>query len=328
MDALRRSLPVAVVLLALGAAPAALGATGGTAVPANPPSVPMGQDGGVPAGANVEPMPAPKVRAQMPTLVSFTLGASSFSDSGKGLPISFELAGTTGPVRVKLGVFARGRGVASFDLGRRVTGRPQTYVLSSRSGRRLPAGNLTMRLTGRDARGHHLRGSVQASAAHVVRVTAPTPPAPPAPAPAPSGSHAFPLLGSAWNFGGADARFGAPRSGHIHQGQDIVATSGTPIVAPAAGTITFIAYQAGGAGYYVVMHEAGENYWYAFMHLLAGSTVVHLGQPVAKGQRIGSVGATGDATGPHLHFEIWQGPWQAGGHPIDPLPYLRQWAGG
>ena len=38
--------------------------------------------------------------------------------------------------------------------------------------------------------------------------------------------------------------------------------------------------------------------------------------------------ATGDAEGPHLHFEIWQGPWQAGGHPIDPLPYVQQWAAG
>ena len=198
-------------------------------------------------------------------------------------------------------MFARGRGVASFDLGQRSPGRPQTYVLNPRSARRLPGGNLTMRLTGRDARGHHLRGSVQASAAHVVRVTAP---APPAPAPAPSGSHAFPLLGSAWNFGGADARFGAARSGHTHQGQDIVAASGTPIVAPADGTITFVAYQASGAGYYVVMHEAGQSVWYAFMHLLAGSTAVKLGQTVSKGQRIGSVGATGDATGPHLHFEI------------------------
>src|SRR4051794_3607244 len=220
MDALRRSVPLALCVAALAAAPAALAATGGTSVPSNAPTAPMGQDGGIPAGADVEPMAVPKVRAQMPTLVSFSLGARSFSDSGRGLPISFELAGSTGPVHVKLGVFAHGRAVASFNLDQRSTGRPQTYLLSPRAARRLPAGNLTMRLTGRDARGHHLRGSVQASAAHVVRVTAP---APPAPAPAPSGSHVFPLLGSAWTFGGADARFGAPRTGHIHQGQDLVA---------------------------------------------------------------------------------------------------------
>jgi murein DD-endopeptidase MepM/ murein hydrolase activator NlpD len=319
---LRPSLAL-LVALSLAAAPTALASTGGTAVPVNPPTTPMGQDGGTPAGADVEPMkvPAPpKRRAQMPTLTSFTLGASQFTDDGRGLPIAFTMTGTTGSVRVSLGVYKSGRHVATFDLGRRNTGVAQQYTLSGRSARRLPVGNLILRLSGHDARGHHLRSRLVASAAHVVRVSPP--------ASAPSGGHSFPLLGHSWSLGGADARFGAPRSGHTHQGQDVIAPSGTPIVAPAAGTVTFVAYQASGAGYYVVMHEAGQNIWYAFMHLLAGSTAVHTGQTVKRGQLLGKVGATGDAEGPHLHFEIWQGPWQAGGHPIDPLPYLQQWAAG
>jgi murein DD-endopeptidase MepM/ murein hydrolase activator NlpD len=190
--------------------------------------------------------------------------------------------------------------------------------VSAASAKKLPAGSLILRLSGFDSRRHHLRSSLTASAAHVVTVTpSPSPPVS-------SGSHSFPLLGTSWSFGD---RFGAPRSGHTHQGQDLVASSGTSIVAPAAGTVTFVSYQAAGAGYYVVVHEAGQDIWYAFMHLLAGSTAVRVGQTVSRGQLLGKVGATGDATGPHLHFEIWQGPWQAGGHPIDPLPYLQQWAG-
>jgi len=66
-------------------------------------------------------------------------------------------------------------------------------------------------------------------------------------------------------------------------------------------------------------------HWYAFMHLEAGWTAVSGGEQVSVGQRLGLVGSTGDATGPHLHFEEWIGPWQAGGHPVDPLPLLRSW---
>ena len=59
-----------------------------------------------------------------------------------------------------------------------------------------------------------------------------------------------------------------------------------------------------GGGYYVVLRGAGESLSYVFMHLEAGSTLVRAGQTVATGQRLGLVGTTGDATGPHLHFEV------------------------
>ena len=121
------------------------------------------------------------------------------------------------------------------------------------------------------------------------------------------------------------ARFGAPRTGHIHQGQDVAAAEGTPLVAPKAGTIHWRAYQAGGAGYYLVLDADGEDFMYVFMHLRQGSLLVSKGDHVAAGQQIAQVGNTGSSSGPHLHFEVWQGAWYGGGHPIDPLPVLQSW---
>ncbi len=150
--------------------------------------------------------------------------------------------------------------------------------------------------------------------------------APTAPASGPTVAGVFPVLGP-YSFGGPDARFGAVRAGHIHQGQDVVAASGQTIVAPLAGSIVWQANQPGGAGIYLVEHGS-DGRDYVFMHLLRGSVGVAPGDAVHAGERIAQVGATGDATGPHLHFEIWVGGWQArGGRPIDPLPQLKRWAG-
>ena len=136
----------------------------------------------------------------------------------------------------------------------------------------------------------------------------------------------FPVVGP-FTFGGADARFGAQRNGHIHQGQDVVAASGQQIVSPLAGTIIWTANQPAGAGIYVILH-GGDGRDYAFMHIKQGTTLVSVGEAVHQGQQLAQVGATGDATGPHLHFEIWVGGWGTKtGVPIDPLPQLKRWAG-
>jgi len=138
----------------------------------------------------------------------------------------------------------------------------------------------------------------------------------------------FPVVGP-YTFGGEGSRFGAGRPGHVHQGQDVAAASGTPVVAPVAGTVTWKANQPGGAGIYLVVRGAADGRDYVFMHLKRGSVVVAVGQTVAAGEALAQVGATGVASGPHLHFEIWVGGWQAsGGEPIDPLPQLQRWAGG
>lgn len=149
-------------------------------------------------------------------------------------------------------------------------------------------------------------------------------PAPVAPAPSPGGGGVFPVRG-AHTFGGPDARFGAPRTGHTHQGQDVMAAEGTPIVAPYAGTVSSVSYQDGGAGYYLV-EQAVDGHTYFFAHCRAGSLVVTDGASLPAGGLVCQVGHTGDATTPHLHMEMWVGGWHvAGSHPVDPLPYLLAW---
>jgi len=157
----------------------------------------------------------------------------------------------------------------------------------------------------------------------------PAPPKPAAPAQVPTVAGIFPVQGP-FSFGGDDARFGAGRPGHIHQGQDVVAASGTSLVAPVAGTVTWKANQPGGAGIYLVVRGSGSSDArdYVFMHIKRGTVLVAPGDAVSAGQQLAQVGATGTASGPHLHFEIWLGGWYArGGMPFDPLPQLQRWAG-
>ena len=135
--------------------------------------------------------------------------------------------------------------------------------------------------------------------------------------------YAFPLLGP-HEFGGAAGRFGAARAGHTHQGQDIMARCGLPIVAARGGRVQYAGYQSA-AGNYVVIDGRGTGYDMVYMHMREPSPLQE-GMSVRTGQPIGIVGETGDAVGCHLHFEIWEPPgWYEGGSPIDPLPLLERW---
>jgi murein DD-endopeptidase MepM/ murein hydrolase activator NlpD len=135
--------------------------------------------------------------------------------------------------------------------------------------------------------------------------------------------YAFPVVGQ-HDFGSAGARFGAPRSGHTHQGQDVMAACGLPEVAARWCTVQYSGYE-GNAGNYVVIDGKGTGLDFMYAHL-AQPSPLHTGDPVRTGQPIGVVGETGDATACHLHFEIWTAPgWYEGGSPIDPLPYLERW---
>lgn len=131
-------------------------------------------------------------------------------------------------------------------------------------------------------------------------------------APVSSSGWTHPLPGS-WCSGD----WGDPRAGHLHQGVDLMRGTGAPIYAAAAGTVTLIKY-SGGAGWYVVVDHGRYNTVY--MHNREKTWLVRVGQRVRAGQAIAFVGETGDATAPHLHFEVHDGAW----HPIPAGNFMRQ----
>lgn len=100
----------------------------------------------------------------------------------------------------------------------------------------------------------------------------------------------------------------------FHQGVDLEADYGQPVHAAADGTVVSAGWDPGGFGVKVdIDHGNGYLTWYAHLSRLA----VHAGAPVRKGQAIAFVGATGEATGPHLHYQIMHD-----GVAIDPAPFL------
>jgi murein DD-endopeptidase MepM/ murein hydrolase activator NlpD len=134
----------------------------------------------------------------------------------------------------------------------------------------------------------------------------------------------FPIVGR-HDYGTAINRFGAPRSGHTHQGQDVMAACGVNLVAARGGRVQYAGYQDGGAGFYIVIDGRGTAEDTTYMHMNAPA-LLRTGQLVRTGQKIGEVGNTGSSSGCHLHFEIWSGPgWYEGGNPYDPLPALQRW---
>lgn len=132
--------------------------------------------------------------------------------------------------------------------------------------------------------------------------------------------HIFPIRGR-HNLGAGQAtNFGGGRG---HQGQDMFAKCGTPLVAARGGEVIMSAYQARAGNYLVIRRADGQSY--AYMHLRERSPL-RKGDRVLTGQAIGQVGDTGRADGCHLHFELWTAPgWYAGGKPINPLPLLELW---
>ena len=141
--------------------------------------------------------------------------------------------------------------------------------------------------------------------------TVPQQPEPPAPVVA-GGSWLCPVAGPN-AFGDT---WGAPRSGgRTHQGVDMMSPFGTPLIAVVAGSVTMKTNNLGGNVIWLSGAD-GHKYYYAHLSSWEGSS-----RGVSAGEVIGYVGATGNTSANHLHFEIHPG----GGAAVNPYPTVRQY---
>jgi murein DD-endopeptidase MepM/ murein hydrolase activator NlpD len=99
-----------------------------------------------------------------------------------------------------------------------------------------------------------------------------------------------------------------------HLAIDIATTAGNPVVAAASGTVVSAGWRSNGGGLVIEINH-GNGVHTLYNHL--GAILVSVGQVVSRGQRIASVGCTGNCTGPHVHFQV-----QVGGVFVNPLRYL------
>lgn len=101
-----------------------------------------------------------------------------------------------------------------------------------------------------------------------------------------------------------------------HNGIDIGGKSGDPIYASDNGIVVYAGWSSVGYGYLVII-DHGNGFISLYAHLLEGSIMVECGQSIWQTNQIGSMGSTGNSSGPHLHFEI-----RYNGHPVNPHDYL------
>ncbi|WP_205696546.1 M23 family metallopeptidase [Conexibacter sp. SYSU D00693] len=299
------------VAVLLGGPAASLAYAGGAAAPSG--------SGGAEFGALLAKRPVARAFSVAPRRVV----------SGKALPTVRLRVEQTGArtVRARIVLWpTHGGKVLRVDAGRVRVGRAVT--LRWPRGTMLAIGTYTVRLHVKGEGGQTLQRTTRASGRAALTVVAPPraavqPPAPATPAAPPSPGAAdggvFPVQGP-FTYGEG---LGVDRGDHRHEGQDLAAAEGTPVVSPLPATVTTVDYQAGGAGHYVVVTQATGRAFF-FAHCKSGSVAVRRGAVVAAGTPLCQVGSTGRSTGPHLHFEVWPLGWKQG-KPADPLPLLRAW---
>ena len=108
-----------------------------------------------------------------------------------------------------------------------------------------------------------------------------------------------------------------------HHAIDIAASMGTPVVSASAGTVVMAGWRSTSGGGYVVWIKHGTKLYSTYNHL--SYVYARVGQRLTAGAKIGLVGMSGIATGPHLHFEVWLGyPWALGteADAVNPCAYL------
>jgi Peptidase family M23 len=134
--------------------------------------------------------------------------------------------------------------------------------------------------------------------------------------------HVFPVAGS-HTYGDP---FGEPRSGgRVHEGQDIPAACGTPLLAARGGRVQAEGYSDTLYGYWLLIDGRGTRTDYFYAHLQSPSPLGD-GDRVRTGERIGEVGKTGNARSEfcQLHFELWPSGYHHGS-PVDPAPAMHAW---
>ncbi|WP_461197955.1 M23 family metallopeptidase [Enterococcus sp. N249-2] len=111
-----------------------------------------------------------------------------------------------------------------------------------------------------------------------------------------------------------------PRGGGFHRGVDFAAPMGTPIYASQSGTVIRAESHYSWGNYVAILHDNGLTTLYAHNN----QNLVKVGQKVAQGEVIASMGSTGNSTGPHLHFEVSLSPTLAQDQLIDPMTVLNK----
>jgi len=113
------------------------------------------------------------------------------------------------------------------------------------------------------------------------------------------------------------ARFGASSGlwSHNHTGLDFAAPTGTPVMSVTNGVVTSTGYEGAYGNQIIITTDDGTELWYCHLN----SYAVEVGDTVRAGEVIGTVGSTGNSTGPHLHLEVRPGA----GDPVDPYEALR-----